>query len=85
MKSLQLPIKSTLTSLINNYYKAGKDLGNYIAELETCFNWLGVMDLPVAEEIQIAILLVSVINESLKGTDAALKNVDGNKAPWDTI
>lgn len=72
-----------LTSLIITQYQARKDLADYIAELETYFHRLAIMGLPMAKEIQIAILLVSVMNEELfKRTVVALKTVDGDKATW---
>lgn len=49
-------------SLTNTRYTLGKDMGAYLPELETSFNKLRSMGLPVAEEIQVVILLVSLIN-----------------------
>lgn len=63
-----------LTSLINTRFQARKDLFDYIAELESNFNRLAIMIMPVAEKMQVAILLVSLMNEeSLKSTVAELK------------
>lgn len=75
-----------LTALVNTRYESGKDLGDYFAELETYFNRLAGMGLPVAEEMQVAILLVSVMHEeTLKGTVAALKTVEDSKATWNNV
>lgn len=77
---------SLLTSLINTFYQAGKELGNYIVELETCSNWLTITGFPVAGKLEVAVLLVTVMNkEYLKSTVAALKTVDGVGATWDSV
>lgn len=52
-----------LTSLIRTRYQLGKDLVDSIAELDTYINKLSIMCLPVAEGIQVQILLESVMNE----------------------
>lgn len=56
-----------LMSLITTCFETGKDLGDYIAEVESYFNELAIMVLPVVGDIQAAALLGLVINErSLK-------------------
>lgn len=75
-----------LTSLINIRYQSAKDMGDFISELETHFNKLACMGLPIVEEMQVAILLVSVMHEeSMKSTVAALKTVDADRATWDSV
>lgn len=73
-----------LASLIIARYQDAKDLGDYIAELDFCFNKLGMMGLPVARKRLVTIMLQSVMNEeSLKSTVAALKSMDGDRATSD--
>lgn len=75
-----------LTTLIDTRYQASVDLSDYIVELETYFNRQDIMGVPVSEEKQVAILLVSETHEeSLEITGVALKTVDGEKATWDSL
>lgn len=72
-----------LTPLTTTSHRAGTDLADYMAELETYVYGLVVIDLPAAEEMQVPILLVSEMNEdSLKGKVSGLGTVDGDKATW---
>lgn len=75
-----------LTSLRYTRYQDGRDLGDYIAKRKTYFNRQAVIGLPVAEKMQVVILLVSVMNEdALKSAVAALRTADGEKATWDSV
>lgn len=66
-----------LLSLLNCHFKKDKDMGDYLTEFETKFNKLSRMQLPVAEKMQVAFLLVSLSNEKcLSRTIATLKAME---------
>ena len=75
-----------LTSLMNKKYSPGKDMGEYLTELESMFNRLCSMGMPIAEPMQVAILLVSLgCEEEMAGTVAAIKTMDEDRATWDYV
>lgn len=52
-------------------------MADYLAELESSFNKLNFMGLPVAEEMQMTFLLVLLMNdEIIPGTVAAFKTMN---------
>lgn len=68
---------------MNTHYKSGEGMGDYLAEPWTSFTKQSFMALPVAEEIQVAILVVSLMNlESLSAIAVALKTLEHSKATW---
>lgn len=77
---------SVLTNLMNMRYIPGKDMGEYLCEFETLFNRLECMGSPQSDDMQVAILLVSIMHEdTLSGTIAAIKTMDESKATWDYV
>lgn len=59
---------------MNTRYTSGRDVGDYLVELETSLSKLSSLGLPVAENMQVALSLVSLMNEdALPGTVAAMK------------
>ena len=49
-----------MISLRNKRYEEGKDMGQYISEIESLFDKLSVMRSPLDSKMQVAILLVSI-------------------------
>ena len=75
-----------LTTLMNTRYESGEDIRDYIAKFETMFNRLEIMGSHIDEAMQVAILLVSLLNdETLSSTVAAIKTMDEEKATWDYV
>lgn len=71
---------------MNTRYNSGKDTGDYLADLQTSLSKHGSAGLPVAKEMQVAILLVSLINEeALFRTVAALKTLDESHCIWEKV
>lgn len=77
---------AVLTNLIHTRYESGKDMGEYLSEMESLFNKLAAMGLPLASEMQVAVLLVSLTSEeSLSGTVSAIKTMDEGRASWEYV
>lgn len=77
---------AVLTSLIHTRYDREKNMGEYLSEMESMFNKLAAMKLPIAPELQVAILLVSMTaEESLSGTVSAIKTMDESRATWEYV
>lgn len=73
-----------LTTIANTCYESGKDLSTYFAELDSCFNELASMGLPVTNGMQVTILLGLLIKEIIRiGT--ALKTAEDNKGTWNRV
>ena len=72
---------AVIENLINRCYDGERDMGEYMSEFESMFNKLAVMGSPMGNDMQAAILLISVSSEeSLSGTISAIKTMDTNKA-----
>lgn len=59
MKRVRQPMDQSFNISQKHSLSSRKDLGDYIAKPETYFNRLDIVDMPVAEETQVAIFLVS--------------------------
>lgn len=63
--------------LINTWHAPKKDIGDYLVELEVSLKKVCSIGLLVAEEIQVAVLLISFMNEeSIFRTVAELKTMN---------
>ena len=77
---------AVMTSLINKRYEEGKDMGEYLSEMESLFNKLSVMKSPLDSDMQVAILLVSISSiDFLAGTISAIKTMESERATWEYV
>jgi len=77
---------AVLSAFMNKRYESGKDMGEYLADIETLFNKLAAMGMALVEPMQVAILLVSISSvDSFQGTVAAIKTMEDHKATWDYV
>ena len=61
-------------------------MGEYLADIETLFNKLAAMRMPLVEPMHVAILVVSISSvDSFQGTVAAIKTMEDHKATWDYV
>ena len=61
-------------------------MGEYVSEFESMFNKLAVMGFLIGNDMQVAILLVSVSSEeSLSGTISAIKTMDTDEVTWEYV
>lgn len=75
-----------LSSFMNTRNSSKKDLGGDPAKLETFFNERSSILFPVGEKIQVALLLVSSMNEeALAELKAELKSLDEVSCKWERI
>lgn len=71
---------------MNRKYDSKNDMQNHVVEFESMFSRLALMDANLDESLQVALLLVSVSDEtSSNGTVAAIKTKQAENATWNYV
>ena len=77
---------AVMTNLTNFRYDGERDMAEYVSEFESMLNKLAVTRILISNDMQMAILLVSLSSEeSLPGTISKVNRMDTDIATWQYV